>query len=104
MSKEICKKLKEIRLNLAQKLGVKLNQEPCTYEGECNGTCPACEEEERVLNNALSNDTLGKENVPPINVDLNMSSTPKRLGGKILIPEDMVYGEINIPDWTKEGD
>ena len=53
MYKEKCKILKEIRLKLAQKLGINLSQEPCTYEGECEGTCPACQEEEKILNEAI---------------------------------------------------
>lgn len=52
-SKEKCKKLKEIRKKIADKIGVDLNQTECTYEGECKGTCPKCAQEEKTLNKAL---------------------------------------------------
>ncbi len=48
-----CDHLKEIRKNMADSLGVELNQTVCTYEGDCKGTCPKCEKEERTLAKAL---------------------------------------------------
>ena len=53
MHKERCKKLKEIRKKIADKIGVDLHQTECTYEGKCSGTCPKCQQEERQLNQAL---------------------------------------------------
>lgn len=54
--KEKCRKLKEIRKKMADRLGIDLHQRECTYEGECSGTCPKCRQEEETLNKAL----LGK--------------------------------------------
>lgn len=54
--KEKCKKLKEIRKKVADKIGIDLHQSECTYEGPCSGTCPKCAMEEQRLNHAL----LGK--------------------------------------------
>ena len=51
--KEKCEHLKEIRKNMADALGVDLNQTECTYEGECKGTCPKCQQEEQKLSRAL---------------------------------------------------
>lgn len=51
--KERCRLLKEIRKVLADKLDIDLQQKECTYEGECGGTCPKCEQEEKVLNTML---------------------------------------------------
>ena len=51
--KEKCQKLKVIRKNLADELGINLQQSECTYEGECKGTCPKCKREESILNSAL---------------------------------------------------
>lgn len=48
-----CEHLKEIRKNVADALGVELNQSVCTFEGECKGTCPKCEQEEQKLSKAL---------------------------------------------------
>lgn len=48
-----CEHLKQIRKNMADSLGVDLKQTVCTYEGECSGTCPKCQQEEKVLSKAL---------------------------------------------------
>lgn len=48
-----CEKLKQIRKQLADRLGVDLHQSECTYQGECRGTCPKCAQEEKQLNQAL---------------------------------------------------
>lgn len=48
-----CEKLKQIRKQLADGLGVDLHQSECTYQGECRGTCPKCAQEEKQLNQAL---------------------------------------------------
>ena len=47
--KKKCEHLKQIRKNVADAIGVELNQSVCTFEGECKGTCPKCEQEERKL-------------------------------------------------------
>ena len=47
--KKICNYLKEIRRRIAEENGIPLNQEECTYEGLCNGTCPHCEAELQYL-------------------------------------------------------
>ena len=53
--KQKCEELRRIRIHLAEKLGVsdKIKQTPCEFKGECKGTCPACEAEEKFLNKAL---------------------------------------------------
>ena len=48
-----CEQLKEIRKNVADTLGVELNQTVCTYERDCKGTCPKCRQEEQKLSKAL---------------------------------------------------
>lgn len=51
--REKCNHLKEIRKSMADSLGVELHQTVCTFEGDCKGTCPKCEKEERALAKAL---------------------------------------------------
>ena len=51
--KEKCKKLKKIRKSMADKLGVDLHQQECTFEGKCSGTCPKCRQEEEIVNKAI---------------------------------------------------
>lgn len=51
--KEKCKKLKKIRKILADANGLEYNPSVCTFEGNCLGTCPKCEEELKVLSDEL---------------------------------------------------
>jgi len=43
--KDICELLKSIRIKIAEKYGVPYSPHVCTYEGECSGTCHACDAE-----------------------------------------------------------
>lgn len=51
--KKKCNYLKAVRKNIADQLGIDLHQKECTFEGKCKGTCPKCEQEEKILNMAL---------------------------------------------------
>ncbi len=51
--KQTCKILKEIRKQIAAENDIKLVIEECTYQGDCKGTCPKCEEEVRYLEREL---------------------------------------------------
>ena len=53
-NKAKCERLKQIRKQLADRIGVDLHQSECTYRGECKGTCPKCAQEEKQLNQALA--------------------------------------------------
>lgn len=48
-----CNFFRILRKKIAQKLGLKLSDTKCTYKGSCNGTCPECESELKILNNCL---------------------------------------------------
>lgn len=47
--KEICRRLKKTRMDLAKANGIVFESEECTYEGPCAGTCEKCDEEARYL-------------------------------------------------------
>ena len=51
--KSTCKLLKDIRQQIADANGISYQPKECHYEGECAGTCPACEEEIRYLEHEL---------------------------------------------------
>ena len=53
LGKEKCKVLKEIRRRIAEENDIEYIVSECTYQGECKGTCPRCEEELRYLENEL---------------------------------------------------
>lgn len=52
--KEKCRLLRQIRREIAESNGIPYSTEECTFEGACTGTCPRCEEEVRVLEDALT--------------------------------------------------
>lgn len=59
--KKTCHTLKEIRQRIADENHIPFETKPCTFQGECRGTCPACEAEVRYLENQLNNrKRLGK--------------------------------------------
>ena len=51
--KQTCKILKEIRKQIAEENDIELVISECTYKGDCQGTCPKCEEEVRYLEREL---------------------------------------------------
>lgn len=53
LGKERCKALKEIRQKIAVENDIEFVVSECTYQGECTGTCPKCEEELRYLEREL---------------------------------------------------
>lgn len=59
--KQICKALKEIRLNIAQANDIEYTPAECNHKGDCSGTCPQCEKELRYIERQLlRRQTLGK--------------------------------------------
>ena len=52
--KKVCKILKEIRRQIAEKNDIALLISECHFQGECKGTCPKCEAEVRHLENELN--------------------------------------------------
>ena len=52
--KSICNQLKKVRKRIAEENDIPLKIAACTFQGECRGTCPRCEEEVRYLESALA--------------------------------------------------
>ena len=50
-NKEKCEELRKLRVKIAEDLGKPelVRNEPCNFNGECSGTCPACYKEEEAL-------------------------------------------------------
>lgn len=51
--RKICNALKAIRKKIANDNNIEYNPKECTHTGECQGTCPACEQEVSYLENEL---------------------------------------------------
>ena len=52
--KHICDTLKQIRLDIARANGIEYAPRECHHEGDCAGTCPACESEMRYLEREIA--------------------------------------------------
>ena len=52
--KSICAALKQVRKRVADTNGIVYAPKECHFEGNCNGTCPACEAEVRYLEHQLN--------------------------------------------------
>lgn len=64
--KDVCKKLKAYRIDLAKANGIDFKTKECNFEGKCLGYCPACDEEIRYLENELRKK---EENGEPIKLE-----------------------------------
>jgi hypothetical protein len=52
--KFVCETLKTIRKQIADANEIKYEPRVCNHEGDCSGTCPACEAEVRYLERELT--------------------------------------------------
>ena len=52
--KHICNTLKQVRLDIARANGINYSPRECHHEGDCAGTCPACESEMRYLEREIA--------------------------------------------------
>lgn len=86
INKEKCKKLKEIRKRVADKIGLDLHQSECTYEGPCSGTCPKCAMEEQQLNRALLGKAVLATGVAAMSIGLAGCQQVTTLEGDIAVP------------------
>ena len=97
-NKEKCKRLKEIRKQTADKLGIDLYQTECTYQGECSGTCPKCRQEEEKLNKAL----LGKAAMM-LGVSLSLTAcTQPSESDSYEMAGDVIAEETEVAEFTIE--
>lgn len=59
--KDICRQLKQLRRDIADQNGIELEIPECTYQGDCDGTCPRCDYELHYLESELARrQRLGK--------------------------------------------
>ena len=53
LGKKKCRTLRTIRKQIAEANGISYNPHKCTHKGDCQGTCPACEQEMRQLESEI---------------------------------------------------
>jgi hypothetical protein len=70
--KAVCEALKDVRRKIAQANEINYSPGECHHEGECAGTCVACEKEVRFLENQLSLRRLAGKTVRVAGVSLGI--------------------------------
>jgi len=85
--KELCEFLKGIRKRMADANGIAYSPHECHYEGDCSGTCPACEKEAAELM-----DELRKKEA--VGADLKETDT------LILENEKTLMGDVSAPGFV----
>ena len=101
--KQVCRILKEIRQQIAEKNDIELFISECHFQGECKGTCPKCEAEVRYLEQELNQRRqLGKA-VAVAGISLGMAGAFAGCGTPTqkkvhTVMEDIVLGGIEIID------
>ena len=111
--KEICRHLKAVRRDIAEQNNIDLQQEECTHEGDCQGTCPKCEQEVQYLEQKLTErKRLGKA-VSVIGIaagiagSMALTSCGRNIGGEPPVPEtgmvieEPLMGDPAVPDSTE---
>lgn len=95
--KYICNTLKQVRLDIARANGIKYAPRECHHEGECAGTCPACESEMRFLvREIVRRRSLGKAALVA-GVSLNlMSFTATSCNQLNKADNDVLQGEVEL--------
>ena len=70
--KAICDALKDVRRKIAQANDINYSPSECQHEGDCAGTCAACDKELRFLENQLRLRRLAGKTVRVAGVSLGM--------------------------------
>ena len=81
-----CNTLKAIRKQIADANEIKYEPRECTHEGECAGTCPACEAEVRYLESELNRRSHTGKKVAVVGIAAGMASLASCGIGRIIQP------------------
>ena len=95
--KHICNALKAIRLDIARANGIAYAPRECHHEGECAGTCPACESEMRYLEREIARRRSNGKAALIAGVSLGlMSFTATSCNQLIKGNDDELQGEVEL--------
>ena len=95
--KSICASLKQVRKRVADSNGIVYAPKVCHFEGDCNGTCPACEAEVRYLEHQLDLLRKAGKAVTVMGVALGMTLTTgcKQTNNPKALQETQDSGQTN---------
>ena len=95
--KHICNQLKAIRLDIARANGIKYAPRECHHEGDCSGTCPACESEMRYLEREIARRRANGKAAIVAGVSLGlMSFTASSCNQLNKAGDDVLQGEVEL--------
>ena len=95
--KHICNTLKAIRLDIARANGIVYAPRECHHEGDCSGTCPACESEMRYLGREIARRRSNGKAALIAGVSLGlMSFTATSCNQLIKGDNDELQGEVEL--------
>ena len=101
--KKVCRELNAVRKQIADANEIDFTPRECTHQGDCPGTCPACEDEVRYIENQLSlRQRLGKA-VVLAGLSLAVSSCGGCASNQPvgIVPYEPDSTEVCSPDSTK---
>ena len=102
IGKQICKTLKNVRLQVARANDIPYKPVECNHKGDCLGTCPKCEEELHYINEQLNlRRSLGKA-VTVVGVSLGLMPLSScthifglgQVNGMLEPPPEQTRGEV----------
>lgn len=95
--KHICNTLKAIRLDIAHSNGIEYAPRVCHHEGDCSGTCPACENEMRYLEREIARRRANSTAALVAGVSLGlMSFTATSCNHQNKADDDVLQGEVEF--------
>ena len=109
--KDICKTLKGIRQQIADANNIRYQPCECHHEGDCSGTCPACEQEIRYIESQLKERSHKGINTKVIGIAASICATMMPLTVSAQYPKynttpDSVVHEVSqnalqVVDWSQ---
>ena len=109
--KDICKALKEVRQQIADANNIRYQPCECHHKGDCSGTCPACEQEIRYIENQLKERSHKGINTKVIGIAASICATMMPLTVSAqdskcnTNPASVVHkvsqGNLQVIDWSQ---
>ena len=109
--KDICKTLKGIRQQIADANNIRYQPCECHHEGDCSGTCPACEQEVRYIESQLKERSHKGINTKVIGIAASICATMMPLTVSAqdskcnTNPASVVHkvsqGNLQVIDWSQ---
>ena len=109
--KDICKTLKGIRQQIADANNIRYQPCECHHKGDCSGTCPACEQEIRYIENQLKERSHKGINTKVIGLAASICATMMPLAVSAqdskcnTTPASVVHkvsqGNLQVIDWSQ---